>query len=65
MKYLLCYSRPEWISAESKIYTDFADAVKSYTLICAQYDHVVLADLEREVIIRQYEYVGDGAACIF
>lgn len=79
MKYLLCNTRQdndgieETVCVESDTYTDFAEAVKRYTLLCASCNHVVLADLEEKKIIRQYahenSYTYNGgksnAVCIF
>ena len=77
MKYLLCNTRrddmDETVCVESDTYTDFAEAVMRYTLLCDTCNHVVLADLEEKKIIRQYahesNYIAGGgtsaAVCIF
>ena len=70
MKYLLCYTIEEdgIIKVESETYTDYADAVKSYTLLCGSYNHVVFANLDVQGIIRQYAYerecTSKGVMCI-
>lgn len=65
MKYLLCNTTSKKdgiVSVESNTYTDFAEAIKQYTLLCGACNHVVLADLENEVIIRQYAHESGYAS---
>lgn len=58
MKYLLCNTteKNNKIHVESEVYENFADAVKRYTLLCDACNHVLLANLEKEEIIRQYAH---------
>ena len=61
MKLLLCNTirRDGGVAVESDVYNDFKEAIEQYTLLCAACDHVVLADIEKEVIIRQYAHAED------
>lgn len=77
-KYLVCsYDEPEEAEdagyVEKEEFQNFADAVAQYLFRCATRDDVILADLEKQSIIRQYAHAGtleeDGGAsdaiCIF
>ena len=61
MKLLLCNNIPRdgGVTVEAEVYNDSKDAIEQYTLLCAPSDHVVLADIEKEVIIRQYAHAED------
>lgn len=71
MKYLLYYvdEGHERNTVQTEKYDNFEDAIRRYTLMCACRDHVVLADAEKEVIVRQYafRYFSDAGTslCIF
>ena len=43
-------------------FDDFSEAVKRYTLACSYYPDVVLADLEKNEIIRQLSTNGEDIA---
>ena len=74
-KYLVCsYDEPEDDEdavpdagyVEKEEFQNFADAVAQYLFRCATRDDVILADLEKQSILRQYAHAGtleeDGGA---
>ena len=81
-KYLVCsYDEPEEAEdgtqdagyVEREEFQNFADAVAQYLFRCATRDDVILADLEKQSVIRQYAHAGtleedygaSDAICIF
>ena len=57
MRYMLCYAvKVSSPKVETEYFDSFADAVMKYTVLCSNCRDVVLADLEKEAVIRHYSY---------
>lgn len=69
MRYMLCYAvKANSPKVETEYFETFADAVMKYTVLCSNCRDVVLADLEKEMIIRHFShrlYGGNSAITNF
>ena len=61
MRYMLCYAiKVSSPKLETEYFDSFADAVMKYTVLCSNCRDVVLADLEKETVIRHFSHRING-----